>query len=524
MDRLNLKQLSIVSSITLVLAACSTPAPKQEAAQEIAPAPESQEVVQKKQELTEKVEAKKADAEQAVESAVVEAKEAVEEVAAEVEPKKIEPEPVAPAKEEPVVEEVVKKAPQPAAPAKQVFQKSSEPNTFIVNSGPKDQGHPFFGVGDRRGFIVDGEQGKTLVLTRGEEYKFLVDTGVQHDFYFSTSEKGWGAGTITDGIEGQFTYDGTVVVKPNPATPSVMFYQCRNHKNMGGKIHVINKGETVKLDESGPAKGGKANKPAFKVTKQQVKQKLAYAKMLMMAEWAKKLDEGGNEEAKSLAGQAKDYLNNADTALAAKKNVEAMASVDEALRLINAAKRIAPTEKKDDGIDYKPQYDEMLAEIEGYKKSYGKNLSKSGKKDGAQLDEKKFNDLMAKAKKLADAGDHKAAMKPLQSASTMITDVISRMLDDTVVVYDKNFATPKEELEYEVSRYDSYLELIPLAKEQRNPSPRQLKAMDQYVNKAKKIVSEGEEIAKKGDYKLAIQAYQAATSNLKRALMLVGVR
>ncbi len=400
----------------------------------------------------------------------------------------------------------------------------SDPNTFLVQAAEKDPSHPFYNVGDKRGFLVNGVQGKTLVLTRGEKYKFQVDTGIQHDFYFSTSQRGWGAGTVTDGIEGQFTFDGIVTVSPNPSTPNVIYYQCRNHKNMGGKVHVIDEGESVKLDDEPRRSGDDRPKiPAFKVTDQQVKQKLSYAKMLMASPSAKRIFASDNAAAKDLKRKASEYLAKADQSVAAKNNVEAMASVDEALRLINAANQLEPSGITDH-VDYKSQYEEMLAEIEGYKKSYQKNAKKAEPKGKARLDQAKFGQYMSEAKKLAASNDHKAAMKPLQSASTMITDVISVMLDDTVVVYDKNFATPKEEYEYELSRYNSYVELVPLAKEQKNPKPRTLKLMDQFVEKGKSIALEAEAIAKKGDYKLAIQAYQAATSNIKRALMMVGVR
>lgn len=47
--------------------------------------------------------------------------------------------------------------------------------------------------------------------------------------------------------------------------------------------------------------------------------------------------------------------------------------------------------------------------------------------------------------------------------------------------------------------------------------------IDEMVKKAAQIKSEGQAIAAKGDYKMAILAIQAATSNLQRALRLAGV-
>src|SRR3569832_553478 len=50
--------------------------------------------------------------------------------------------------------------------------------------------------------VVDGAPGKELPRARGVTYTFAVRTGIQHDFYFTTSPVGHGAGTVTDGVIG----------------------------------------------------------------------------------------------------------------------------------------------------------------------------------------------------------------------------------------------------------------------------------------------------------------------------------
>jgi hypothetical protein len=98
------------------------------------------------------------------------------------------------------------------------------------------------------------------------------------------------------------------------------------------------------------------------------------------------------------------------------------------------------------------------------------------------------------------------------------------MLQSQTIEYDKDFATPREEYEYELARNESYVELIPIAIEQRHPNEGQVKLMNNFVAKSESIVGEGKALAAKGDYTMAIQAMQAATDNLRRALMIVGVR
>jgi len=110
---------------------------------------------------------------------------------------------------------------------------------FMVTADFKEEEHPYFLDGGEIGFIVDGVQGGALTLERGKSYTFGIDTGVQHDFYLSTKALGWGTATLTKGVKGNYTYKGTVTFTPDENTPDMVYYSCRNHKYMGGKIHIV---------------------------------------------------------------------------------------------------------------------------------------------------------------------------------------------------------------------------------------------------------------------------------------------
>ncbi|VAW83119.1 hypothetical protein MNBD_GAMMA16-434 [hydrothermal vent metagenome] len=458
-----------------------------------------------------------------IETSVVEVPVAVEVIPAAVSPSKpsivaVEP-PVQTKEPISAAEPVVKPMTIPSA----IRPAPNKKNWFNVDATIKDKTHPFFGLGNKHGFVVNGEQGKSIVLVRGETHTFDVKTGVAHDFYFTRIAKGWGAGTYAEGVEGQFTFEGKVTFTPGVTAPKLLYYGCRNHKNMGGAIYVINKGEKFTIpDQKNVAQ---KEKPAHKTTSKQVKQKLSYAKLLLMSSKAtKRVVASDNNEAKALVKDAKIRLSDAESSLAAKKPVVAMAAVDEALRLVSAAARLVPAENVDEGADSEAAYDKLIIEIQGYKKSYKKHASKVSDKLVAKLDEDKFNSLLVEAKKLAAKGDFQSAVKPVQKAATMITATISMLLDDTTVVYDKKFSSSEEEYEYELARYESYVELVPIALEQRRPGQRKQDLMKNFIGKGERIADEGKSIAAKGDHAKAIQAMQAATDNVRRALMIIGVR
>ena len=110
---------------------------------------------------------------------------------------------------------------------------------FVITVGKKDASHPFFGKGYPDGFSVDGIQGKEIVVERGKSYDIVISTNPKHDVYLSEKDIGWGSSVWTGGVEGMFTYKGTITFKPDNSAPDFVYYSCRNHPYMGGKIHIV---------------------------------------------------------------------------------------------------------------------------------------------------------------------------------------------------------------------------------------------------------------------------------------------
>ncbi len=437
---------------------------------------------------------------------------------------------VAPKAEPKSVVAVTQPAPAVVATPKRKLDIPTDPNTFLVTASVKTSEHPAYGQGLDSGFDVNGKPGKEIVVTRGEKYKFIVDTGVQHDFYFTTNRVGWGAGTYADGVEGQFIYKGEVSFEPSKTTPDLLYYQCRNHKYMGGKVYVLDKGEDLAkvkaaLEDSAGASNTKSRATAV-VTAGAVKQKLGYAQMVIGSGSAKRIENSGDQQAIDMLTNARSQIEAAKESLAGNKLDQAMSQVNDGLRLMTAASRQITTESEMAGVNHKAQYEELSNSLKTYEGSYKRNSERAAKMDQplkAKLDEAEYERLIAGGKSLAEKGDYAAANKSLQKAQAMITSVLTSMLHAQTVTYDKKFETPQEEYEYELARYENYEELIPLAIEQKQPSQRALELIDSFVQKAAKIREEGKGVAAKGDYKMAIMAVQAATSNLQRALRMAGV-
>src|SRR3569623_1684517 len=232
---------------------------------------------------------------------------------------------------------------KPSTPSSVVLDRT--PHVFNVTVETKDASHPNYGRGVPMGFVVDGTPGKELALTRGVTYTFAVRTGIQHDFYFTTSPIGRGAGTVTDGVVGQFIYNADAQFTPTASTPAVVYYECRNHKYMGGKIHVGNPGEKVALGLPSPEDNQKDTEVKRSYTADQVKQKLNFDDMVIVSSAAaKRVAASGNADAKQFATQAQQELAQARSALGAGNNNAAMDNVVDALRLMYSATTLVPDE------------------------------------------------------------------------------------------------------------------------------------------------------------------------------------
>ena len=113
-------------------------------------------------------------------------------------------------------------------------------NTFTVTVATKTAEHPWFGQGSTEGYVVDGVQGKEVVVMRGAAYTFQM-SGVpaMHPFYISTSEVGAGMNVYNDGVTGNFASgNATLTLQPSESAPDLLYYQCGAHDRMGGRIVV----------------------------------------------------------------------------------------------------------------------------------------------------------------------------------------------------------------------------------------------------------------------------------------------
>jgi HEPN domain-containing protein len=403
---------------------------------------------------------------------------------------------------------------------------STGPDHFVITADKKDQSHPFFGKGHAMGFIVNNEQGKEIVMERGKTYRIDVATDPMHDVYISLKEIGWGSSPYSKGIEGQFTYKGTITIKPDNDTPDLLFYSCRNHPYMGGKIHIVNPGQTVELAKKQTAATTSVAAAAEKqISKADVNQKIMFADMLLKSKSSQTVLNSNISDAIKLQDKAKADLKSARENLKAGKNADAYKQAENAIVLLKKSTKLVPNESALEHM--KDRYKELLASIKDFevshKESYQRILKKQGKDAVTDYDKNEVEKLKTSAEQSAKKGDYLKANQNLEKAQRMITVALHKMLNNQTIVYDLNFETAEEEYEYELKRFAGYEELIPIAVEQKKPAAGAKKLMESFLKKGQDLRDRAVKNAKAGDYPTAIAMLQDATKDVRRALRMIGV-
>ncbi len=421
-----------------------------------------------------------------------------------------------------------------AESSQQQHSATGAPHQFAVTLVEKDKRHPWFGKGlvgrgHEIAFAVDGVPGNELTLVRGQTYEFVIHSDPLHDFYLSTSSVGRGRKVLVAGVEGNFTFDGTVKFTPTALTPNVVYYQCQNHTYMGGRIFIVDKaGQTpqraaVEDEESEVIKRPTVDPQALSKI---VNNKINFAKLTIRSSaGAKRVKSSDHSEAQTMLREADRMITEAETTLHAGEAANAQALVDEAIRTASAAFQMVPNTKeikkraKADFVTRVRRLETSLASYESYELT-------SRERGGTQFkaDPNKVRQDLVTAQRLAKEEDYEAANRLLSAAQKSLDVAVAKMLDAQTLTYERSFATPEDEYQYERNRNLEYSRLLATVIEKLKPPQAKMVLISTLSKKGDDLFQKAEHSATHGDFKLAIQTVQNSTGRYQNAIQMAGVR
>lgn len=257
-------------------------------------------------------------------------------------------------------------------------------------------------------------------------------------------------------------------------------------------------------------------------SREEVQQELYLVQMMITS--SPLVARSGDDKVKQSLELARTLYTRGNDAFNAGNMVWADAFLDEALSVLEEAARLTSDPQQTE-TRQRDRYAEMLDDVRAFEATYQDVRSGQPAKDMKPYDTKieRTRDMIYRAQVMVRDGLYKEATELLGRVHEVYISVLNELLATTALVYDTKFKSPVEEFEYELARYRSFEELIPIARDQFKPDEFTLKLSERYVQDARTAHGVAEKQAAGGDHAAAISTLQDATKRLQTSLRTMGL-
>jgi len=193
--------------------------------------------------------------------------------------------------------------------------------------------------------------------------------------------------------------------------------------------------------------------------------------------------------------------------------------LDQAAREMMTGARLAKPEQVA-GAKAQRDFDVRLDSARALLTAQQRITAEKGNQPEAVLATRRIEEQIADAQRRAGAGQLDEARSAVDRAYLTARVSIEAMRRGDTLVRTLQFASPREEYDYELDRYEAHRLLIQvLLADRKEPTP----AMRGYIERAATLRTEAEATARKGEHAGAIQRLEEATRELVRAIRAGGV-
>ncbi|WP_434516050.1 hypothetical protein AB6Q56_05175 [Dechloromonas sp. ARDL1] len=252
-------------------------------------------------------------------------------------------------------------------------------------------------------------------------------------------------------------------------------------------------------------------------------QKAKLVETLINAPAIRAAQDSRNTEVIALIAQSRQLLAQAGSAIALAKADEAIEQLDEALRNLSKASSQLTGDKLGAGGALKKQFDEHAQQIESYRRTLQDMTNTPQTAAAARQLIVRLDGMTAEARKLFDNGQQDEANKRMAASYKLAVEEISRLRNGQEVIMRLQFASPREEFDYEQKRFYSNEILVGMMIREERASGESRKQVDAYLQGANAIKADASNRASTGDYASAVKEMEKANLQLNRALQMMGV-
>jgi len=252
----------------------------------------------------------------------------------------------------------------------------------------------------------------------------------------------------------------------------------------------------------------------------QVEQRMQLTSRLMAdSRTSERITASGNPQAVAHFDEGRLHFNMAEEAFKAGDLASARKQVDEALRHLGLARRLAPDAPARQAAA-RQRHNEMLASVERLIDSW---RSRAGPEQASDSDLVSAIGLVGTARSMGDSARYEESVRALTTAQAHVLTGMTRVLHAREIDYTMRASTPAEEYQLELQRLQSLTELVPLAMTEMRPKGEALALMERYGENSRAARAQAEAAFQGGDVRQALAHVRSASLFLQRALGAAGV-
>jgi hypothetical protein len=246
-------------------------------------------------------------------------------------------------------------------------------------------------------------------------------------------------------------------------------------------------------------------------------------RLLFNSPLAARIGGSANEEAKRHLLNARELFTHARALTGSGQLRGADALLNEAIWEIGRAQQLAP----DQNVrlaDERARFQQLKDSVDALMRTYQIGSDGSARTDNpAERGAARAQAAAEQARIAADQGRIVEANRTMEQALTLLLKDALTRLNGQTLVYDRRFASNREEFGFESERFRSYEALIPLALVEYRPSKEALALIERYLKQGRALRDRAEAQAAANDHASAILSVVEGTDVLQRALQASGL-
>ncbi len=200
--------------------------------------------------------------------------------------------------------------------------------------------------------------------------------------------------------------------------------------------------------------------------------------------------------------------------------------VDESLRLIVTASRMAPDTQRLDAQErqHNTELREAIRTFHLLHKNFSNRLAAiNAPAPEVDSDMDRLDAMTRQADALIASGQQHEAHVLLNSAHLIVVSTLNKMLMSQTLVYDLKFDSPADEFQHELAKNIGLEELLPLALQQVKLTRGAADLSDRYLQHGRALRTTAQQQVQSGDFAAGLKSIQEASVLLQHALRMAGV-